>query len=118
MRLDNFRTFTDCPRWNYGDAASAAAAARTRLPVSLVIVCVTLLLSATAPARAEQANQTGFDPRQAEKHFVDDLRSEQSQRARPALRLPSLARPALQADSRPLFVLRGVSPAGASAIPQ
>jgi len=75
------------------------------------------LLSATVSVRAEPASQTGFDPRQAEKHF-DDLRSEQSRPARSALRMPSLTRPALQADGRPLFVLRGVSPVGASAIPQ
>jgi hemolysin activation/secretion protein len=115
MRLNICLAFTDRPPWNYGDAASAAAPPRAA--IRLVITFLALLLSATVSAGAEQANQTGFDPRQAEKRF-DDLRSEQSQPARPALHMPTPARPALQADSKPLFVLRGVLPVGVSAIPQ
>jgi hemolysin activation/secretion protein len=113
MRLDIFLTFTDRPPWNYGGAASVAAPSRAA--VSLLFAFLALLLSATVSARAEQANQTGFDPRQAEKRF-DDLRSEQP--ARPTLRMPTLARPALQADNKPLFVLRGVVAVGVTAIPQ
>jgi hemolysin activation/secretion protein len=114
MRLDIFPMFTACPPWNYGGAGSAAA--RPLAPVSLAIAFLALVLSATVSARAEQPSQSGFDPRQAEKHF-DDSRSEQSHPARSALRIPSLPRPALPADSKPLFVLRGVSLAGALTIP-
>src|SRR3979490_2597311 len=102
MRLDIFLTFTDRPPWNYGGAASAAAAP-ARAAVRLLFAFLALSLSATVSARAQQANQTGFDPRQAEKRF-DDLRSEQP--ARPTLRMPTLARPALQADNKPLFLRR------------
>ena len=116
MRLEIFQVFTECPPWNYGGAASRAAT-RPRSFLRLAIACVALLLSTTVLARAEQASRTGFDPRQAEKHF-DDLRSERSRPAQSALRMPVLARPAPQADNKPLFVLRGVSLAGASAIPQ
>ena len=116
MRLDIFLVFTECPPWNYGGTASRAATIPRAL-LRLAVACAALLLSATVLARAEQASQTGFDPRQTEKHF-DDLRSEQSRPARSALRMPALARPAPQADNKPLFVLRGVSLAGASAIPQ
>jgi hemolysin activation/secretion protein len=117
MRLDIFPTFTEYPPWNYGGAASAAAAIPHRATVGLLAAFLTLFLLATFSARAEQPNQAGFDPRQAEKHF-DDLRSEQSQPARPALRMPSLARPAPQGDNKPLFVLRGVTAVGAAAIPE
>jgi hemolysin activation/secretion protein len=116
MRLDIFLVFTECPPLNYGGAASKAAATPRTL-LCHAIACVALLLSAMVSAHAEQASRTGFDPRQSEKHF-DDLRSERSRPARPSLRMPALARPAPQTDNKPLFVLRGVSLAGASAIPQ
>jgi hemolysin activation/secretion protein len=76
-----------------------------------------LILVATSAARAQQANQPGFDPRQPEKHF-ESLQSGQAQTPpRSTLRMPSLARPDISADTRPQFVLRGVSLHGASAIP-
>jgi hemolysin activation/secretion protein len=80
------------------------------------MVSLALVMEVSA-ARAQQANQSGFDPRQTEKYF-DDLQSRPAQPNRPALRMPSLGKPAIAADHKPLFVLRGVSLAGASAVPQ
>jgi hemolysin activation/secretion protein len=71
-------------------------------------------LLAAVPARAQQS---GFDPRQTERRF-DELQSAQTPSARSALRMPHVSRPATGADSRPLFVLRGVSLTGAEAIPR
>jgi hemolysin activation/secretion protein len=65
---------------------------------------------------AQQANQPGFDPRQTEKYF--DNQSEQALRARPHVKLPTLARPEIGADTKPQFVLRGVILSGAHAIPR
>src|SRR5258708_12656866 len=105
MRLDIFLVFTECPPWNYGGAASAAAAAPSRVTISFFIAFLALLLAATVSVRAEPATQTGFDPRQAEKHF-DDLRSEQSQPPRSTLIMPPLTRPPPQPATNPLLVLR------------
>jgi hemolysin activation/secretion protein len=70
---------------------------------------------ASVPARAQQANQPGYDPRQTEKRF-EDLQSGQGATARPPM--PRLARPEGPADSTPLFVLRHVAVTGAIAIPR
>jgi hemolysin activation/secretion protein len=79
-----------------------------------VVAGLSLLTSALAIA--QQAGQTGFDPRQTEKRF-DDLESGQPQAARHALRMPVIPRAAVVPDNKPLFVLRGVTVAGVSAIP-
>jgi hemolysin activation/secretion protein len=70
---------------------------------------------ASVPAKAQQASQPGYDPRQTEKRF-EDLQSGQGTTARPPM--PRLARPEGQADSTPLFVLRHVAVTGAIAIPR
>src|SRR5262245_23274600 len=115
MRLDVFLTFTERPPLNYGGTTSSAVKTSPLAPLSVAITFLALLLSTTS--RAEPVSRTGFDPRQAEKRF-DDLRSERSQLARSALRMPSIAGATPDADNRPLFVLRGMSLAGASAISQ
>jgi hemolysin activation/secretion protein len=115
MRLEICRTFTECPRWYYGGAASSASLVRPRATVSLAIVCVALLLSATVSVRAQQASKPSFDPQQTERRF-DDLQSEQPPRSRSKLRMPALARPAPEADGKPLFVLRDVALVGTSAM--
>jgi hemolysin activation/secretion protein len=80
-------------------------------------ICTALIAAATSTAQAQQANQPGFDPRQPEKHF-DSLQSGERQApSRSTLRMPSLARPNIAADTRPQFVLRAVSLQGTSAIP-
>src|SRR5258708_37579517 len=88
-----------------GRVAGIAMAGVSRLAAAL----------ASVPARAQQANQPGYDPRQTEKRF-EDLQSGQGATARPPM--PRLARPEGPADSTPLFVLRHVAVTGAIAIPR
>ena len=107
--------FTECPPWNYGGARTRASNNPHRITLFLVIACL-VLLGALQPAAAQQANP-GYDPRQTEKQF-DDQQSDQGRPVRSPLRLPQAARPEITADSKPLFVLRGVSLAGASAFPR
>ena len=81
-------------------------------------MAISLLLPAVwiaAPATAEPAGQPSFDPKQTEKYF-DDIQSQSSPSSRSQLRMPRLARPESAADTKPLFVLRGVSIAGAVGI--
>jgi hemolysin activation/secretion protein len=66
-------------------------------------------------ALAQQANQPGFDPRQPEKYFENQ--TEQESLNRPPVKLPSVGQPNTGGDTRPQFVLRGVSIGGANAIP-
>ena len=63
---------------------------------------------------AQQANQPGFDPRQTEKYF--DTQSDQQSHSRASVKLPTLGRPDVGADTRPQFVLRSVSVRGAETI--
>ncbi|MET0876383.1 MAG: ShlB/FhaC/HecB family hemolysin secretion/activation protein [Tardiphaga sp.] len=83
------------------------------------MVKISLGLSSLAcyPAHAQQANQPGYDPRQTERRF-EVQQSSQGANARPRLPSPQFARPEGQGDTKPLFVLRHVSIAGAAAIPQ
>ena len=75
------------------------------------------IIIACLPAQAQHANQPGYDPRQTERRF-DGQQSSQGANGRPRLPSPQFARPEGQGDSRPMFVLRHVSIAGAVAIPQ
>jgi hemolysin activation/secretion protein len=79
----------------------------------LILILSSLL---QGPAVAQQAGQTGFDPRQTEKYFENLRTGEQVQAARPNLRMPVLPAPKVSGDTRPLFVLHGVSVIGAHAI--
>jgi hemolysin activation/secretion protein len=86
--------------------------------VTGIAMAAALLLAAalaSASAKAQQANQPGYDPRQTEKRF-EDLQSGQGTTTRPPI--PKLARSEGQADSKPLFVLRHVAIIGAVAIPR
>jgi len=75
-----------------------------------------LVLTFPGPARAQQASQPGFDPRQTEKRF-DALQSEQAAAAaRSGLRMPQVSRSEGGADSKPLFVLHKVSFTGARSV--
>src|SRR5690242_19167689 len=87
--------------WNYGNVQSLTASFRHLATVCILVTGLTLLTSARAIA--QQANQSGFDPRQTEKRFDDPLFGP-PQAARHALRMPALARPAVTADNKPLFV--------------
>jgi len=74
-------------------------------------------LLAALPARAQQANQPAYDPRQTEKRF-EDLQSGQGTAAKSRLPMPRVARAEGPADTKPLFVLRRVALTGAVAIPR
>jgi hemolysin activation/secretion protein len=67
-------------------------------------------------AVSAKAQQTGFDLKQTEKRF-DVPQSEQPASARSNLRMPVISRPEVAGDTRPMFILRGVSVTGATAIP-
>src|SRR6266481_4876821 len=104
-------------RLNRGKGASPARAGRHRRTARLTFASLPLLSLGIAPADAQQTNQPGFDPRQTERRF-DALESGQRQPARPGLRMPQLARPAVAADTRPQFDLRDIVLTGAVAIPR
>jgi hemolysin activation/secretion protein len=110
MRLNIPIVFTECPQLNYGGSRWRPVISLHRITFCLAIAA-TLWLSAIQPVTAQQ----GYDPRQTEKHF-DDVQ-EQSRPARAPLHMPSFAHPETAEDSKPLFVLRGVSLVGATAIP-
>src|SRR6266702_5263647 len=119
MRLMVFPSFTLCHPWNYGRSVSRAGAGRHRATVPFAFASLVLIISAivsSVPAKAQQASQPGFDPRQTEKRF-DASQSGQTPATRSALRMPLLSRPEVQADSKPLVKLRQVSLTGAVAIP-
>jgi hemolysin activation/secretion protein len=76
-----------------------------------------LLMLVPAPVQAQQIGQPAYDPTQFDKRF-DKEQFERTPGTRPALPMPRLARPAAPpADPMPLFVLRHISIAGATAIP-
>src|SRR6266566_3049194 len=119
MRLMVFRSFTLCHPWNYGRSVSRAGAGRHRAAAPFALASLVLVISAivsSVPAKAQQASQPGFDPRQTEKRF-DASQSGQTPATRSALRMPLLSRPEVQADSKPLVKLRQVSVTGALTIP-
>ena len=113
MRLTFGLAFTEFPRWKYGETLAHASGFLHWATLFAAIAAVTF--ASAAPSRAQQANP-GFDPRQTEKHF-DDLDAGLRRSTKPSLRVPSLARPELSADSKPQFVLRAISLVGASAMP-
>jgi len=85
--------------------------------VAFASLALILSVIVAMPAKAQQASQPGFDPRQTEKRF-DAPQSGQAPSARSALRMPLVSRPEVTADSKPMFVLHGVSVTGAQAIPR
>lgn len=99
------------PPLNYGDRV-AARGERRHLLTGLVSLAA--IFATTPTALAQQANQPGFDPRQPEKYF--DNQTEQESLGRPPVRLPSVGQPIIGGDTKPQFVLRGVSVSGAHAI--
>src|SRR5215467_12018941 len=109
MGLNIPTVFTGCPPSNYGGSRRRPPVSPHRITFCLAFAA-TLWLSAT-PVAAQQ----GFDPRQTEKHF-DDVQEQASRPARAPLQMPSFAHPRTTGDGKPLFVLRGVSIAGATAI--
>src|SRR3954452_21213018 len=87
-----------CP-WNYGYA------------VALILG----LLVISAPANAQQGSQSSFDTRQLERRF-ETQDAAQAPVGRPGIAVPRVARPDIQADPTPLFVLSNVLLTGVRAI--
>ena len=105
-------SFTERPRSNYGDALSRSPRVRHRATARAVLAGIALLWAASQAA-AQQAKQPGFDPRQTEKRF-----DQSNQPAKPNPRAPTLVKPeVVTADTKPLFVLRAVTPTGATTLP-
>jgi hemolysin activation/secretion protein len=116
MRLTGSLGFWDNPPWKYGKEGSHALSLPYHATFLAIIACILLSPATIRSAHAQQANQPGYDPRQTEKYF-DDRQSGLDRPLRPPPRTPTLARPDITADRKPLFVLRAVSIAGASALP-
>lgn len=119
MGLMIFQRFPGWHPENYGRTVSRAGA-RPRFGLGrFALPGLALILSAiiALPAKAQQASQPGFDPRQTERRF-DVPQSGQAPSARPAVRMPLVSRPEGTADTKPLFVLRGVSLTGAQTVPR
>jgi hemolysin activation/secretion protein len=111
MRLTNpYRLRRNSPS-NYGERP-AQGLARWYLAVAFALLAPTL--AGIPQAFAQQANQPGFDPRQPEKYFENQ--SEQESLNRPPVKLPSVDQPNTGGDTKPQFVLRGVSVSGAHAV--
>lgn len=111
MRLTNpYRPVAD-PPLNYGDSVAPRAEKRHLLAAWVSLAAI---FAATPTAFAQQANQPGFDPRQPEKYF--DNQTEQESLRRPPVRLPSAGQTTTGGDTKPQFVLRGVSVSGAHAV--
>src|ERR1700749_1452761 len=113
MRLTNFPLLADRASRNYRATGARAPFVPCRAICLAILACILLSPATMRSAAAQQANQPGFDPKQTEKYF-DDRQSGADRPVRPPPRTPTLARPDVKADSKPLFVLRAVSIAGAS----
>jgi len=74
------------------------------------------LFCAGAAYGQQQSRPAPVDPRQSERTF--DAQRERQRMARPAVTVPTVARPQPEADTRPMFVLTSLSIEGATAIPE
>src|SRR3954469_24741344 len=97
---------------NYGDGRVARVGKRHHVTT---LALLAPFFTGVPQAFAQQANQPGFDPRQPEKYFENQ--TEQESLRRPPVRLPTVGQPNTGGDTKPQFVLRGVSVSGAHAIP-
>jgi hemolysin activation/secretion protein len=99
---------------SFVDLQTAAPLRPRPARAALMLLCALL---APVAAKAQQASQPGFDSRETERRF-DASQSGQTRSGRTTLQLPRISRPEPTADSRSLFRLRGISLAGAQAIPR
>jgi hemolysin activation/secretion protein len=76
--------------------------------------CVLWTLVACGSVQAQQATPPGYDPKQTEKRFEDQV---QTPAGRPRLPTPQFGRAETHVDAKPLFVLRHISLTGAAALP-
>lgn len=105
-----------CVHWRPRAAGRATAPFITHPgTVFTLLACILVSPATIRIAAAQQANQPGFDPRQTEKYF-DDRQSGPERPDQPAPRTPTLARPEVTADGKPLFVLHAVSISGVTAL--
>jgi len=111
MRLTKpYRRMAISP-WNHGERVPARGRKR-HLITALVLLAP--IFANVSQAFAQQANQPGFDPRQPEKYFENQ--TERETLNRPPVRLPTVGQPNTGGDTKPQFVLRGVSVNGAHAV--
>lgn len=116
MRSSGFPAFRSSAASNDAGGARQAAVARYRT-AGLAGIVVLASLQAIAAANAEQFAPPAFNSRQTEKYFEDQQFRPAQAPARPRLSTPPSAKSAGTADTRPLFVLRGVVLSGVSVIP-
>lgn len=109
--LNPYRRPDDSPS-NYGEQPARGVAGRY---LAAILMLLGPTFAGSPQALAQQANQPGFDPRQPEKYFENQI--EQESLDRPSVKLPSVGRPNTGGDTRPQFVLRGVNISGAHVIP-
>ena len=113
MRLTKpYRSIERSPS-NYGDRFAAPAEKR---PLLTALVLLASIVVGIPHAFAQQANQPGFDPRQPEKYF--DNQTERESLSRPPVQLPRVGQSNTGGDTKPQFVLRGVTVGGAHAVSQ
>ena len=112
MRLTSSYRLLDTSPSNYGDRLLARIEKRH---LFTALMLITPILTGVSQALAQQANAPGFDPRQPEKYFENQ--TEQESLSRPPVRLPTAGQPNTGGDTRPQFVLRGISVSGAHAVP-
>ena len=104
------------PQTNEGDVVNGPAHRQAGL--AALGLATFFVLMASFPAEAQQAAPPAYDPRQFDQRFNGSQSGWPPSTRPPRLRMPALAQPATPpADTRPLFVLRHVSIAGATAIP-
>ena len=96
--------------------ASVQLRACTSAHLRLSVPSIGFLAALTClPATAQQASQPGYDPVQTEKRF-ERQQSDHAPAGRPRIPTAPFARPEGRASTKPIFLLRGVSIVGATAI--
>ncbi|WP_375305003.1 POTRA domain-containing protein [Bradyrhizobium sp. A11] len=111
MRLTTPSRPPAIPPSNYGESFAARAGKRHLVTAMALLVP---FFAGALQAFAQQANQPGFDPRQPEKYFENQ--TEREKLNRPPVSLPTVGQPDTRGDTKPQFVLRGVSVSGAHAV--
>src|SRR4051812_1977316 len=103
--------------WRLASVQIRARASSHLAGHGLILLSLGLLSALTSlPASAQQASQPGYDPVQTEKRF-ERQQSDQAPAGRPRIPTAQFARPEGRASTKPIFLLRGVSVVGATAIP-
>jgi hemolysin activation/secretion protein len=98
------------------DIAASGRISRPSKAAAFQLVAVALAMTCSSTARAQQsAHPAAIDPSQTEKR-IDAQQAELRRARKPPPKIPRIARPEVQADTRPLFVLKSVSIEGANAV--